>query len=550
MKTTANKQKQTLTFVSIGGLGEIGLNCYLYSSVLEGVSSNHILVDCGLGFKDNNIKSVDTFFPDIDFLIENKIKISALLITHAHEDHIGAIPYLWEKLGCDIFATRFVADVIMSKLKDNPVSGKLKINIVDHLKEYKIGDFQVTWCPVVHSIPDSNLLLIKHSSCNLVHTGDFKVDESITSITYLKKLAKEGIKYLICDSTNVLEEDIKAKEEGIIKDLSNIINTAKGRVFITLFSSNLFRLNNILNIAKKTKRKVVFIGRSLENYSQIGAKHGYIDLKNIISQDDIKNHADKNLLIVVTGSQGEERSTFYNMLVTGNSRYSLSKEDTVIFSSKVIPGNETRISKLYNEISRVGANLFTSNDSNIHVSGHPSRKDLKIMYNLIKPEYIIPMHGETLHLRKHYDFAISQGYKSKMLTVGDVLELSTEKPEIKDAIPVGKICYDGNRLVSSQEQFLKDRGKMHYNGVVTIVLSFKNNYLENIDLDILGLVSQQELAIEKKQIIKKIYTVVDNILKFKDVKESTIKEETKRTINRYFKDFFDKRPIISIFLTY
>ncbi len=539
-----------LSFSSLGGLGEIGLNSYLYCN-FNNTTSEYLLVDFGMGFKDNRLTSMDIFFPDIMFFLENNIRPKALVITHGHEDHIGAIPYLISYLNCPIYATAWTADLIKSKLKEHNLDNKVDIIIVEPNRQYNISTFKVKWVPVYHSIIECSLLVIDTPLGKVAHSGDFKMKLSDTEMcNTLSNLYKENIEYLICDSTNIFEEGISGEETLIEKDLHHIIMQAKGATWISLFSSNLERIRLIAELAKKLKKRIVLYGRSLNLYVSLGIKHGFFDPNFFITEEEAKKIERNKLIILATGSQGEERSVMYNVIIRNEYKDKLQQNDIVVFSAKIIQGNEDKVLKYYNTLADMNIQYYTANDYNIHVSGHAKQEELKMIYDFVKPKCIIPMHGEIMHLRKHVEFARSLGFESEMFRCGEVVELFSDKLKIIDKINVGKLTYDGNRVISFNEDFIKVRTKLFFEGSVFLSISIDSKYaIRNFNIDTLGLLCETE----KDNIVRMIENKITNYLLSARYdatkKEDTIKEDIRVIIRKIFKDAINKKPIVVVHLS-
>ncbi len=539
--------KNKVTFASIGGLGEIGLNSYIYTSSNKD-KADHLIVDLGLGFKDSRITSIDSFFPDISYFLKNNITPKAIIITHGHEDHIGGLPYLMPYLDCPIYATSWTLDLIRSKLKEYKLDTKVKLIEVEHNKEYEIGDFKVKWVPIYHSIIDCSLLVITTPLGKIVHTGDFKIKPSDTEmLKTLEKLSEEKAYYLVCDSTNVLEKGSSGEDSETKEALKEIIANAEGASWIGLFSSNLERIKIISDIAKELKKRIVLYGRSLHTYVELGIKHGFLDSNFFVTEEESKSIDRDKLIILATGSQGEDRSALYNVIIKDEYKEKLREKDVVILSSKVIPGNEGKISRYYNILSDRNIKFYTTKNHKIHVSGHAKEDDLITMYNYVKPKFIIPMHGEVLHLKHHTELARSLGYESEVFHCGEVVELFNGYPSIIDNIPFGKLTYEGNRVVSFDEDFIKQRTKMFFEGAVFLSLKLDcKNRIDYIDIDIIGLLCGNEIDEYKSIFMNKLN---DKMLSISDFSYEDIHEEIRRLIRRFFKDKLDKKPIIVIHLS-
>lgn len=536
-----------VTFTSIGGLGEIGLNSYVYSAS-SGKETDYLIVDLGLGFKDSRITSIDSFFPDISYFLENNIRPKGIVITHGHEDHIGGLPYLMPYfIDIPIYATAWTLDLIRSKLKDHKLDTKVKLIEVDFNKEYQIGLFGIKWVPIYHSIVDSALLVINTPKGKIAHTGDFKAKPSDkVMLNTLKNLKEENIYYLVCDSTNVMKKGVSGEDIEIKDGLKEIIASAEGASWIGLFSSNLERIRIITDIAKELKKRIVLYGRSLNTYTQLAIKHGFLDSNFFVTEEESKKIDRDKLIILATGSQGEDRSALYNVIIKDEYKEKLRKGDIVIFSSKVIPGNEVRISRYYNILADRNIKYYTAEKYKIHVSGHAKEDELVAMYGYVEPKCIIPMHGETMHLKYHAELARSLGYQSEAFHLGEVIELFNGEPKIIDVIPTGKLFYEGKRVISFDEDFIKQRTKMFFEGSVFLSLNLGNKGIEDVSLDIIGLLCESEMDENKDIIIEKIKDMLPSII---DLSYEEIHEEIRKMLRRFFRDLLNKKPILAIHLS-
>lgn len=540
--------KYRVSFGALGGLGEIGLNSYIYN-VFTDIESSYLIVDLGMGFNSNHNVSADTYYPDLTFFKDKKEEIVALVITHGHEDHIGAIPYVWDKLKCPIYATSLTADLILEKLKEFKLDKIVDLIVVQPYKPYKIGKVEITWIKVEHSIPDCHLLFIKTPLGNLVHSGDFKVSDPKSAIYQeVEKLKNENIQYLFCDSTNVMEEGESGGEETIVPTLQKLITKPKGACWISAFSSNIERIANICNIAQSLGKKIVLFGRSFKTYSKIAQKYKILDTSVIIPEEDITKYPRNRIIFLVSGSQGEERSVLNNLLIRGNFKHKIQSDDIVIFSSTVIPGNEKKVYRLYNELAKQEIEFFTSYHENIHVSGHPKQNELLHLYSMIKPKWIVPMHGEIMHLKYHSKFAYDNGYPTFNCPSGVIVELFTTEPQIIGEFPIGKVIYEGDRIVPFNEDFVRQRSKMFFEGAVFVTLVIEDNKFYNPIIDTLGLLTIQEEEIYLKQLSNKIIDFSASSLNVKNPNVETIAEDVRILTRRFFKNLLGKKPIVRVHL--
>ena len=503
-----------------------------------------------MGFFDLQLTSLDIFFPNIDFLIHNKHKIKGLLITHGHEDHIGGIPYLWDLLECPIYTTEWTKDLILEKVKERSLDKKINIIIVDKDIPYQIGSFNITWFKITHSIVDSNLLLIETPLGNIVHTGDFKLNyNDKQTITRLEQLKLKKIDYLFCDSTNVLEDGNTKEEVSTKLDLKQIIQQSKGACWITAFASNLDRINIISTIASELGKKIVPLGRSIDLYTGLGIKHNILDQSTFISLEEAQTIPRQDIIFLITGGQGEYKSVLSNVIIENRYKVKLLDGDCVIFSSSIIPGNETRVSKMYNNLSQQDIQFYTANDFNIHVSGHPKKEDLDLIYNLIHPKCIIPIHGEMMHLKHHTYFANSKGFSSITIQNGEILELFNPSEIIIGQISVSRIVYEGSRILPYDSEIFKKRTKLLFEGTVTATLVIKNHYIYDVLISTIGLITNQEEQLFLPSVTNKIHDHTKNYLLDNNIiEESVLKEEIRIITRRYFREQLSKKPIVLVHL--
>ena len=424
------KYKDQLLFTPLGGAGEIGMNCYLYH-----YKESWIMVDLGVTFADSNDFAYEIIMPDLNFILEQKSKLSAIILTHAHEDHIGAVPYLYSKFSkTPIYTTSFTASVLRRKF-DSVKNIKPIIKLLEYNKKFKIGNFNIEILKLTHSIPEPNGIIISTDKGNIFHTGDWKIDPNplVGEPIDQKKLSlvkKTGIDVMICDSTNVFNENPSGSEFEVRKKFREVFkNFSSGKIIVTCFASNIARLETILTISSEFQRSCVLLGRSLKRIYESASENGYLEnQKNIISEKDAKNFPDENLVLICTGSQGEARASLSRVINNRHNFFILNKNDMVIFSSREIPGNEKQINQLKTQINKIGCKILDHRTNNIHVSGHPSKKELLQMYKWISPKVIVPIHGEYRHLLEHKNF-IDKCNLSKSLLVenGDLVSFEKKK---------------------------------------------------------------------------------------------------------------------------
>jgi len=460
-----------LAFLPLGGTGEIGMNLNLYRYSAGG-RERWLAVDCGIGFGGAEFPEVEVMMPDPGFIAGRRDKLVGLVITHAHEDHIGAVAHLWPQLRCPVYATPFAAAVLRRKLGEVGLNSQVKLHVVQPGGTIDLAPFALRFVRMSHSIPESQALIIETPCGIVVHTGDWKLDPEPligppSDEAALAAIGERGVLALVCDSTNAMVEGHSGSEAEVRRNLAALIRGLKGRVAVTCFASNVARMESIALAARESGRSTALVGRSLRNMDTAARECGYLKgLPPFLTEDDVDDVDDDRLLILVTGSQGEARSALSRIALDTHPRVALGAGDTVIFSSRVIPGNERAIGTVQDNLVRRGVNLMTDADHLVHVSGHPARDELRRLYRLIKPRYAVPVHGEWRHLSAHAALAQEQGVTAFLMEDGDILSLAPGRPEIVDSAPVGRLVLDGSRLVPLKGEVMNARRRMLFNGVV------------------------------------------------------------------------------------
>ena len=474
--------KEELLFCPLGGSGEIGANMNLYA---YGKENDHkwIIVDMGVSFADDSIPGVDLIMPDPGFIIDKKDDLLGIVLTHAHEDHIGAVAHIWPKLKCKIYATPFTATLLVEKFKEK------KIDIVTHLKivalnsKIKLGHFAIDFVTLTHSILEPNGLCIKTPLGTILHTGDWKIDPNpliggTIDEAKLKKIGDNGVSAMICDSTNIFSPGRAGSESEVRDSLLRIMELKTKRLLITSFASNVARMESIFYCAKKTGRNICLVGRSMQRIYKAAKKCGYLKgLINPVEPREAKKIEKSKILYLATGSQGEPMGAMTRIVNGVHPEVFLESGDCVIFSSKIIPGNEKKLYQLQNLIVKNKIEIITEENAFVHVSGHPNRDDLKDMYKWVKPKCVIPVHGEHRHMVEHVSFAKEmQVPKALLIENGDIIKiLPNENPSIIDKAPSGRVYLDGSVNVESDSQSIKERKNLSLNGYLEITLIVSNN---------------------------------------------------------------------------
>lgn len=472
-QNTNNRGGSPVKIIPLGGLNEIGKNM----TVLE-YREEILIIDCGLSFPDDDMFGIDMVIPDFDYLIKNRKKIKGLVITHGHEDHIGAVPYLLKVLNVPIYGTRFPLGLIENKLKEHGL--KAKLHPVKAGQRFKLGSFDVETLRITHSIADSICLCINTPAGRIFHTGDFKIDYTPVDgepldFARLAELGSKGVMLMMADSTNATRKGYTASEKVVGRTLEDIFRRSQTRIIIATFSSNVHRLQKIIDIAVLCKRKVAVSGRSMVNVVALAQELGYIKIPAnvLVDINKIKNIPDKDLVIITTGSQGEPMSALSRMATSDHKAVKIKKGDMVILSSTPVPGNEKTVSNVVNKLFEKGAEVIYSDIADIHVSGHACQEELKLMHSLIRPQYFMPVHGEYRHLKKHSEIAQSLGMSENnifILTNGDELDVNKRQAKIvKNVAEAEGVMVDGLGVGDVGNIVLRDRRLLSESGLIIVV---------------------------------------------------------------------------------
>jgi ribonuclease J len=470
-----------LVFLPLGGLGEIGMNAALYGFGPE-TERQWILVDCGMGFGgEEQLPGIDVVYPDLRFIEEERHNLLGIFITHAHEDHIGALVEMWPRLRAPVYATRFAIGLLETRRLSEPNAPKVNLKEITPGQRLKIGPFDIEYVPVAHSIPESNALAIRTPHGLVVHTGDWKIDNtpylgSLTSEEAFRALGDEGILALVCDSTNVVREGESPSEADVARNLAQLIKDAPHRVAITTFASNVARMRSVADAARECGREVIVVGRAMDRVVEVAKECGYLEgLPEFRSAENFGYMPRDKVVALLTGSQGEPRAALARIAQDEHPDIALSAGDRVIFSSRAIPGNEKAVGSIINSLIEQGIEIITDRTELVHVSGHPRRGELAQMYKWTRPRIAIPAHGEALHLAEHERFARAQGVPEVVRAKnGTLVRLSPGKAEIIDTVPAGRLYKDGNIVIPSGERALPERRKLAFAGIVTVAIAIND----------------------------------------------------------------------------
>ncbi|MFK8039742.1 MAG: ribonuclease J [Rickettsiaceae bacterium] len=545
---------EELLFVPLGGANEIGMNFNLYH-----YKGKWIIIDCGVGFADEYAPGVDMVIADMSFVAQHKENIIGIIVTHAHEDHVGAIPYLLKVLNCPVYTTEFTSNFLRYKLHEHKISDTAQINVIKPDSNIKLEPFNIDLISLNHSTVEMQALMIRTEKGNILHTGDWKFDQDpvigeTANKQALEALGKDGVLALVCDSTNVLTNKPSGSEGALRENLVNIVKQCKKLVVITTFASNIARIDSIIHAAKESGRKVALLGRSLNRILATAQDSGYMmDVnEHIIHENDIKEYKREELLVIATGCQGEAMAALSRMSYYEHPKITICKNDTIIFSSKMIPGNEKKILRLINVFIRSKVNIITSNDSNfVHVSGHPSAPELDIMYDLIKPKISVPVHGEPIHLQAHIELAKKNGVDHAInVENGSVVLLNEKSPRIVGKVQSGYFGIDGQALLPLSSNIFKMRRHLNDSGIiiVSIVLDKRCCIITKPIISAPGSLDpktdEQFINLIRAKLMK---SLVEQRTKIKgNVTNDQIAEIVRTTIRKTIKQSIGKKPKIIV----
>jgi ribonuclease J len=541
-----------LYFVSLGGAGEIGMNLNLY-----GYAGDWLIVDCGVTFGDDSQPGVDVVMPDPGFIVERRDRLLGIVATHAHEDHIGAIPYLWTQLRCPIWATPFTAALLRAKLAEAGLLERVRINTVPLSGRFAIGPFDLELVTLTHSIPEPNGVVLRTPAGTVFHTGDWKFDPEpligqSTDEAALRRLGEEGVLAMICDSTNALRPGSSGSEALLRTSLIDLVGRYDARVAVACFASNVARLETIACAAAAHGRQVALVGRSLRRIDKAARETGYLrDLPRFLTEEEAGYIPRDKILLICTGSQGEPRAALARIAREDHPNVVLEDGDAVIFSSRIIPGNEKAIGRLQNALARLGVEIVTELDEFVHVSGHPARDELVRMYQLVQPRIAIPVHGEARHLIAHARLAADcQVHQPLVIENGDMIRLASGNAAIVDEVPVGRLTSDGKTLLPLDGAALKERRRSGLNGnaLATLVLDRRGNLAAPPAVSLIGVVETAAADAVAPVLRSAVERALADMPAGQRHDDDTVREVSQRALRRALNERFGKRPAIEVHL--
>ena len=541
-------QGEDLVLLPLGGTGEIGMNCYCYG-VGPALTRDWLMVDLGVKFGDERDPGIDVIMPDVGYITKNRKRFHGLVVTHAHEDHIGAICHLWSQLQCEIHCTPFAAELLKLKLIEHGLDEEVKLIVHKPGSKFTLGPFKLELVPVTHSIPESCALFIDSGRGTALHSGDWKIDRTPQmghniAEKRFRELGDRGIDALVCDSTNVLREGTSPSEKDVYATLSDIIFNAKGRVAVTTFASHVERISCAVKAARSAGREVVIAGRAMRNTIEAARKCGYLkDAGAFLDFEEFGYLPNDRVLLLCTGSQGESRAAIARIAEDSHPQIALEKGDLVIFSARTIPGNEKDVSAVLNNLAKLNIDIITADDALVHSSGHPRQGELKQMYEWVRPKILIPMHGEPRHLRAHVEFAKAQGIPETLLLQDlKIARLKPGQAEIIDEAPGGRLHLDGKLIVDSEDGPARDRRKLAMSGIIFVsVLMNDKGDLQDLVLEADGVPAT--LPQELEELAEDAFTAMPRARR----KDDNVVAETIRTaIRRACDNTWGKKPVCKV----
>jgi ribonuclease J len=545
-------------FLPLGGVGEIGMNLGLYGYGPE-TNRTWLIVDCGVSFAGPELPGIDVVVPDIKFLEDEVNNIAGMVITHAHEDHYGAILHLWPFLKVPVYATAFTAGLLAAKTESERGAEEVPVTVVKQGERHKIGPFDVEFVAMAHSIPEPCALAIRTPAGMILHTGDWKIDPTPgvglpIDMDRLAELGREGVMALVCDSTNAVRDGVSPSEADVAEELKKVMAQAKHRIAVTTFASNVARIRAISLAAAANERDVVVVGRSMHRVIDVAGELDYLDgLKSFHDEEAYGYLPRDKVVLLCTGSQGESRAALARIAAGDHRNIALTKGDTVIFSSRTIPGNEKAVSEVLNNLADSDVEIITDKDALVHVSGHPRRGELQQLYKLLKPKVVLPVHGEPLHLAAHAAFAKEQGVPEVVRGKnGDIIRLVAGKAAIIDEAPSGILVKDGEILDDPEVTGVRERRKLSFAGaaVVALVVDRAGDLLDDPQVTLLGLPDTDDEGDPMEDIvIKAVRGAVTSIPKSRRKDKDLVGEAARRAARSEILDVWGKKTLCKVMVT-
>ncbi|MFP3541991.1 ribonuclease J [Rhizobium sp. SIMBA_035] len=552
-------KQDELVFLPLGGVGEIGMNLALYG---YGPADHRqwIMVDCGVTFPGPDLPGVDLVLPDIRFLAKERKSLKAIIITHAHEDHYGALADLWPGLNVPVYASPFTAGLLEAKRNyEKDAIGEVPVTIFKAGDTINVGPFSIEGVAVNHSIPEPMSLMIRTPLGNVIHTGDWKIDHEpslgpLTDETRFRQLGDEGVLAMMCDSTNALRDGVSPSEKDVSASLRKIIENAEGRVAITTFSSNVGRIRTVAEAAEAAGREILLLGSSLKRVVDVSRELGLMEgVKPFIAEDEYGYIPRDKVVVILTGSQGEPRAALAKLSRDEMRNVALAAGDIVVFSSRAIPGNEKAIQDIKNGLVEQGIHIITDSEALVHVSGHPRRNELQKMYQLVRPKILVPVHGEATHLTAHKELAEQSGIKSvPRVRNGDLLRLAPGPAEVIGEVPHGRIYKDGSLIGDFEEMGIGDRKKLSYVGhvAVNVLLDSRFDIIGEPDVVAIGLPVYDDEGDELEDTLyDAVVGAIESIPRARRKDLDMVQEAARRAVRSAANHAWGKKPVVTVFLS-
>jgi ribonuclease J len=548
----ADRDSGAVYFVSLGGAGEIGMNLNLY-----GYAGEWLILDCGVTFGDDAQPGIEVVMPDPRFIVERRDRLLGIVATHAHEDHIGAIPYLWRELRCPVWATPFTAALLRAKLAEVGLAQEVRINIVPMSGRFAVGPFELELVTLTHSIPEPNGVVLRTPAGTLFHTGDWKFDPDPligdpADEEALRRLGEAGVLAMICDSTNALRPGTSGSEARLRASLTEIVGRYDARVAVACFASNVARLETVFHAAAAHGREVALVGRSLRRIDQVARETGYLrEVPRFLTEEEAGWVPRDRILLICTGSQGELRAALSRIAREDHPHVVLEDGDAVIFSSRIIPGNEKAIGRLQNALAGLGVEIVTELDEFVHVSGHPARDELAHMYQLVRPRIAIPVHGETRHMLAHARLATAcQVNQALVVANGDLVRIVGGSAAIVDEVPVGRLASDGKGLLPLDGAALKARRRAGQNGNVlaSLVVDRRGNLLAPPEISLIGIAESAAAEAAAPVLRNAVERALFDMPAGGRDDDGAVRAIVERGLRRVLNERFGKRPLIEVHL--
>jgi ribonuclease J len=537
-----------LVFLALGGVGEIGMNMSLY-----GYNGRWLMIDCGITFADDTVPGIDVIMADPQFIVDHLDQLDGLVCTHAHEDHIGAVPYLWDRLKCPVYATPFTAAVLRHKLAQAGLEKTVPLHEVPMSGRFSVGQFDLELITLTHSIPEPNAVVLRTPYGTILHTGDWKFDPDplvgpSADEAALRRLGDEGVLAMVCDSTNATRPGEAGSEADVRKSLIDLIGQCKERVAVACFASNVARLASIAAAAAANDRHAALVGRSLYRMDHAARETGYLEnVVPFLTDEEAAYLPRDKVVLICTGSQGEPRAALWRIAEDEHPEVVIEPGDTVIFSSRVIPGNERAIGRLQNKLAHMGIDIITDNDHFVHVSGHPAQDELARMYAMVKPQISLPVHGEARHLMAHAKLAEDCGVPRALVTHnGQMVKFGPGEPAVIGEVPTGRLVVDGKSILPLGGQALKSRQRMTWNGaaMATVVVDRDGKLLAPPQVTVQGL--SEDAAAAAAELREHVEAAIKDLSARDRRDDEALREAVRIALRRALKAWHGKRPVTDV----